>query len=224
MLRVETGAAGLEPAKPLGRLIEGQAALPFAYAPSSVDARGETRTLNVQFLRLPPLPFGLRARPSARGGSRTRTETLFERAASAVWATRAEAVEFDTGGETRTHMSRLLRTVCLPFAPLPRVEYWGRESNPQWDLPAATSVPCVCLYATPARRTQDSGGRTRTLVSRSKDGRPPSGRPRTVKRTRQDSNLRPQAPQACALNPSELRVRKRRRCDSNAQGRERPAA
>ncbi len=42
------------------------------------------------------------------------------------------------------------------------------------------------------------------------------------KRTRHDSNVRPQAPQACALNPSELRVRRRRRCDSNAQGQRLP--
>lgn len=43
------------------------------------------------FLREPPLPFGSRALLST-----------------------------DTGGEIRTHKSRLLRTVCLPVAPLPR--------------------------------------------------------------------------------------------------------
>jgi hypothetical protein len=144
--------AGLEPAKPLGRLFEGQPALPFAYTPkcelfgrddptrtgmcpnegsaglepaalplcyAPANARGETRTLNQRGLSPPPLPaWATRAR-DARGGSRTRTETLFERATSAVWVTRAR-LRTDTGGGSRTLKSRLLTTVCQPFALLPR--------------------------------------------------------------------------------------------------------
>ena len=125
----------------------------------------------VQFLRLPPLT---------------------------LWATRAPTRKLNTGGETRTHMGRLLRTVRLPFAPLPRERYWGRESNPQWDLPAATSAPCVCLYATPARASSPGEGLEPSLPA-PKTGVLPLDDPGLEERTRHDSNVRPQAPQACAL-------------------------
>jgi hypothetical protein len=147
----------------------------------------------MRFLRPPPLTaWATRAEPSARGGSRTRTETLFERAASAIWATRADSK--NTGGEIRTHMSRLLRTVCLPFAPLPRERILGEGIEPSTGLcPRRSHRRAFSLLRHPNSSNVGSGGRTRTLVSRSKDGRPPSGRPR------HDSNVRPQAPQACAL-------------------------
>ena len=80
--------AGLEPAKPPGRLFEGQAALSICIHPRE-GARGETRTLTVHVLSMPPLPAWATRAWDARGGSRTRTETLFERATSAVWVTRA---------------------------------------------------------------------------------------------------------------------------------------
>src|SRR5215207_11410771 len=83
------------------------------------NARGETRTLTVHVLSMPPLPAWATRAGDARGGSRTRTETLFERATSAVWVTRA-LLRADTGGGIRTLMNRRLRTVRQPFAPLPR--------------------------------------------------------------------------------------------------------
>lgn len=55
--------------------------------------------------------------------------TLFERAASAVWATRAR-LKVGTGGEIRTHKSRLLTTVCLPIAPLPHAMLEGGVEPP----------------------------------------------------------------------------------------------
>ena len=88
------------------------------YVPT--EMRAERLELSPEHvLSMPPLPdWATRAR-DARGGSRTRTETLFERATSAVWVTRAR-LRTDTGGGIRTLMSRLLTTVCQPFAPLPR--------------------------------------------------------------------------------------------------------
>ncbi len=61
----------------------------------------------------------------------------------------------------------------------------------------AITPPQRKLFLTPKA---NSGGRTRTPTACSKDRRPAFRRPRTeVKRTRHDSNVRPQAPQACAL-------------------------
>lgn len=126
--KVLTGVAGFEPAKPRGRLFEGQPALPFAYTPGSCQKLAEAARLErtsvptkgaqgwslLHCLYATPLLKCARrdsnshsacfkyaasaclgyARPlDARGGSRTRTETLFERATSAVWVTRARCFE-----------------------------------------------------------------------------------------------------------------------------------
>lgn len=72
------GITGLEPA-----------ALPLCYAPS-FPVRAERFELSPKHvLSMPPLPAWATRASDARGGSRTRTETLFERATSAVWVTRA---------------------------------------------------------------------------------------------------------------------------------------
>ena len=152
---------------------------PFAYAPA-YELRAERFELSPKHvLSMPPLPFGLRAR----------------------------ALKIGAGGETRTHKVRLLRTACLPFAPLPR-RMLGEGIEPSRGLrdprrprrrAFAISPPQPKLLRTTIS-ADDSGGRTRTLVSCSKDRRPPAGRPRKVKRTRHDSNVRPQAPQTCALS------------------------
>lgn len=176
-----TGVAGFEPAKPLGRLFEGQPALTFCihphireqlagaarfeqacvpltgaqgwslphclYATPLRDARGETRTLTVHVLSMPPLPAWATRASDARGGSRTRTETLFERATSAVWVTRALR-RTDTGGGIRTLMSRLLTTVCQPFAPLPRAMLEGGLEPPS-GLNSPGALNAVRLPFTP---------------------------------------------------------------------------
>jgi hypothetical protein len=172
-----TGAAGLEPAKPLGRLFEGQAALSICIRPLACVGCAR-RDSNSQ-------PAG------------------FKPAASAVWATRARVFEFGTGGEIRTHKSRLLRTVCLPFAPLPHAMLEGGVEPPK-GLAAHGDLSAVRLPVTPPQPKfpspeANSGGRTRTPTACSKDRRPAFRRPRNEKRTRHDSNVRPQASQTCAL-------------------------
>ena len=95
--------AGLEPA-----------ALPLCYA--STEVRAERLELSpVHVLSMPPLPAWATRALDARGGSRTRTETLFERATSAVWVTRA------------LHRSR----------------YGRGDSNPQ-EPPSEDGVSAIC--------------------------------------------------------------------------------
>ena len=68
--------------------------------------------------------------------------------------------------------------------------------------PRRSQCRAFAFYATPAKaltQTRNSGGRARTSMTCSKDRRPAFRRPRNEKRTRHDSNVRPQAPQACAL-------------------------
>ena len=133
----------------------------------------------MHFLRMPPLPAWATRATDARGGSRTRTETLFERATSASWVTRA-LLQTDTGGEIRTHMSRLLRTVCLPFAPLPRAMLAGGFEPPLgFPHPRRSQRRAFAIYATPAEVfPKHSGGRSRTPMTCFKGRRPPFRRPR----------------------------------------------
>ena len=71
-------------------------------------------------ISMPPLPAWATRALNARGGSRTRTETLFERATSAVWVTRAQISDN---------------------------EYGRRDSNPQ-EPPSEDGVSAICT--TPA--------------------------------------------------------------------------
>lgn len=133
-------------------------------------ARGETRTLNRRVLSPPPLP---------------------------VWATRAPA-NVGTGGETRTHMNRLLRTACLPFAPLPRVMP-GEGIEPSAGRVGPRRPQCRAVAFTPPRPVKLAPGEGLEPSSPvPKTGVLPLDDPGR-KRTRHDSNVRPQAPQACAL-------------------------
>ena len=158
--------AGLEPAKPRRRLVESQAAFPFAYIPGVFGRGGPIRTGMNPFDRMRgwnPLhcryatpPCFEDAGKSARGKSRTFNRARFKLAASAVGL---HAPEDDAGGESRTHKSRVLNAACLPFASLPpTVECWRRESNPQRaEWLTATSAPRVCPFRHPSEsRRRDS--------------------------------------------------------------------
>ena len=117
---------------------------PFCIHPRvRTDAREEIRTLIERGLGPPPLPgWATRATAYARGGIRTRTGTLFERATSAELGY-ARVRGAGAGGEIRTHKNRLLRAARLPFAPLPPESAGGgtRTLNepraPDGDLSAA---------------------------------------------------------------------------------------
>src|SRR5215203_4652245 len=84
------------------------------------NARGETRTLTVHVLSMPPLPVWATRALDARGGSRTRTETLFERATSAVWVTRALRVVDEYGRRDSNPQEPPSEDGVSAFAPLPR--------------------------------------------------------------------------------------------------------
>lgn len=63
------GRRDSNPQSRFGRLIENQAAFSICIRPlKTFHARGEIRTLNRQFLRLPPLPLGLHARGMRAAG------------------------------------------------------------------------------------------------------------------------------------------------------------
>ena len=150
------GAAGLEPAKPLGRQVEGLAALSVCIRPRE-RMRAERFELSPKHvLSMPPLPFGLRARDMRAAGFEP-APRLFLREPPLPVGSRARLL-IDTGGEIRTHMLRLLRTACLPFAPLPRVMLEEGVEPSRAKVPPALSTPCVCRYATPARLSPPTPG------------------------------------------------------------------
>ena len=106
------------------------------------------------------------------------------------------------GGETRTHKLRLLRAARLPFAPLPH-EMPGEGLEPSMSLRARGALDAARLPFTPPRPENFSaptpGEGLEPSSPISKTGVLPLDDPGTMKRTRHDSNVRPQAPQACAL-------------------------
>jgi hypothetical protein len=172
-----------------------------------VHARGEIRTLNEQFLRLPPLTGLGYARPLCARRESNPHKRLFLREPPLPFGPRARVVKIDTGGEIRTHISRLLRTVCLPVAPLPR-ECRGRESNPQRALSAHGDLSAARLPFTPPRLEDRTPG----------EGLEPSSPvPKTGVLPLDDPGLRanparleraPSGSASLRSDPSELRVRR----------------
>ena len=113
-----------------GACLKDRPLCPFAYTPSS-GARGETRTLNLRGLSPPPLPRWATRACGMRAAGVEPAPRLFLREPPLPFGPRARRrLEIGTGGEIRTHKSRLLRTVCLPFAPLPHVMLEGGVEPP----------------------------------------------------------------------------------------------
>lgn len=178
---------------------------PFAYIPRSVSRTGRGGPTRTGIVPVKGHGFGvrrmaLRRRPSesARGESRTHTMRVLSPLPLPV-GLRAP-VKRDAGGEIRTHKVRLLRTACLPFAPLPPTVDAGGGSRTLKRAcgPRRPQRRASACSATPARAPTPGEGIEPPLPV-PKTGVATVRLPRNNRRTRHDSNVRPQPPQGCAL-------------------------
>ena len=161
--------AGFEPAKPLGRLFEGQPALPFAYTPACVgvrqerpDSNGHVSHRRERRVGACRIAFMLRPyRRSARGETRTLNQRGLSPPPLPAWATRAER-DARGGSRTRTEslFERATSAVWVTRALL-RSDTGGGIRTPKSRLLTTVCQPIAPLPL------KSAGGGTRTLTGHS---------------------------------------------------------